>query len=166
MKEKMMEQRDASQDLASFEESREDSTDATGKIKTNITFVPGEINIEEKPETKVSQGIGNTDEEVSIDEQIPTDFTVEDCEMLCNSVINLPSLFAGAYLVRTPEQVKPFAFELYKYCQKKGIDPLSYFFDEFGMMMTGAVLAGGMYKDFQKHKEYEKKKEEEEINEE
>ena len=93
--------------------------------------------------------------------EILGEFTIEDCEMICNSLINIPAVFIGDYLMRTPEQVKPFATQLYLYCMKKGIDPMSYFFDEFGLVIAGANLAGGLYKDWKNHKEEEKLKEEE-----
>ena len=96
-------------------------------------------------------------------EEIPGEFTIEDCEMICNSLINIPAVFIGDYLTRTPEQVKPFATQLYLYCVKKGIDPMSYFFDEFGLVIAGANLAGGMYKSYREHQEEEEKKKEEEI---
>lgn len=67
-------------------------------------------------------------------------------------VVNLPGLFGKDYLKRTDEQCKPFARELYKYCNKKGIDPREYVFDEMGMCLAGAELLGGMYADHQAHK--------------
>ena len=135
------------------------SSDAsdTSSTTSTITFTPGEIKVDETPVGEVPQ-IGEEEGE-GINEELPDDFTVEDCEMLCNSIINVPSIFAGAYLIRTPEQVKPFANELYKYCVKKGINPMDYFFDEFGLLIAGVTLAGGMYKDYTEHKEKEKKKE-------
>lgn len=79
--------------------------------------------------------------------------TLEDCKDVTYMIVNLPSMFGWKHLERDDQACTPFARELFKYCEKKGIDPRDYFFDEMGMVLTGGALLGGMYRD---HREYKK----------
>ena len=78
--------------------------------------------------------------------------TFEECRDVSVMIINLPSMFGMKHLERTEEEITPFAKELHKYCERKGIDPRDYFFDEMGILLTGGALLGGMYRDHKEHK--------------
>ena len=95
-----------------------------------------------------------------IDQPDPFDFrqpeaeaavTIEECRDVTMMIVNIPGMFGMPHLARDEQQCAPFAKELHKYCERKGLDPRDWFFDEFGMCLTGFGLLGGMYRD---HKEY------------
>ena len=77
--------------------------------------------------------------------------TIEECRDVTMMIVNIPGMFGMSHLARDEQQCAPFAKELHKYCERKGLDPRDWFFDEFGMCLTGFGLIGGMWKD---HKEY------------
>lgn len=160
-----MEQQAVSQDSAFSEGSGEEIIDATGtgKINTNITFIPGEINVEEKNKTEVPQGIGSTDDE-GIDEELPEDISVESFKPILNSLINVPALYFGPWWIRSQEQTDIFATELHIYCKKKGINVRDYIFDELPLVMVGAQLAGGIYNDYKAEKKKIKKESTEDVD--
>lgn len=96
-----------------------------------------------------------------VDQPDPFDFrqpepdvpiTFEECRDVSFMVINIPSMFGFKHLERTEEEITPFAKELQKYCERKGIDPRDYFFDEMGILLAGGALLGGMYRDHKAHK--------------
>jgi hypothetical protein len=77
--------------------------------------------------------------------------TFEECRDVTMMIVNIPGMFGMSHLARDERQCAPFAKELHKYCERKGLDPRDWFFDEFGMCLTGFGLVGGMWRD---HKEY------------
>lgn len=79
------------------------------------------------------------------------DLTEKDCIELTMICVNIPGMFGNPHLERTVEQCTPFGRQLHRYCQKKGIDPSDWVFDEFGLVITGVGLVGGMWAD---HKTY------------
>lgn len=83
--------------------------------------------------------------------------TLEECQSVTKMVASLPSMFGHSYLVPESGECDPFAKELYKYCQKKQLDPRDWFFDEFGLVVTGFGIVGGMYSKFKDHKAETKK---------
>jgi hypothetical protein len=75
------------------------------------------------------------------------DLTEKDCIELTMICVNIPGLFGNPHLERSEAQCTPFGRQLHRYCQKKGIDPADYVFDEFGLVITGIGLVGGMWAD-------------------
>lgn len=75
------------------------------------------------------------------------DLTEKDCIELTMICVNIPGMLGNPHLERSVEQCTPFGRQLHKYCQKKGIDPSDYVFDEFGLVVTGIGLVGGMWAD-------------------
>lgn len=78
--------------------------------------------------------------------------TEADCIELSMICVNIPSMFGNPHLERSEAQCTPFGRQLYKYCLKKGIDPADWVFDEFGLVVTGVGLIGGMWSDHKAHK--------------
>ncbi|MHC1576729.1 MAG: hypothetical protein ACXQTE_05185 [Methanosarcinaceae archaeon] len=75
-------------------------------------------------------------------------------------VVNLPSVVGLTGVSRSEEEITPFATNLYRYCEKKGIDPSDYIFEEFGLITSGLGLVAGMiieYKAERKEKKEGKK---------
>jgi len=85
------------------------------------------------------------------------DLTEKDCIELVMLTVNIPGMFGKPHLERTEAQCTPFGRQLHRYCQKKGIDPSDWVFDEFGLVVTGAGLVGGMYADHKAFKAANKK---------
>ena len=96
----------------------------------------------------------------ALDQPDPFDFrqpeaeepvTMEDCLDVTMMVVNIPAMFGMSHLERDDAACRPFAKALSKYCNKKGIDPNDWIFDEAPLLIAGGGLLGGMYRD---HKEY------------
>ena len=138
-------------------ESSDTSSIAGTSVKTDITFTPGEIKIDETPVGEVPQ-MGEKEGE-GINEEFPEDISLEDFQPLLNSFINVPGLYFGAWWARSREQTDIFAKELHIYCQKKSINIRDYMFDELPLLMVGAQLAGGIYSDYKTEKAKKKKPE-------
>lgn len=81
----------------------------------------------------------------------------KDCIELTHICVNIPSLFGQTHLERSEAQCTPFGRQLHKYCLKKGIDPSDWVFDEFGLVVTGLGLVGGMWSDHKAFKAAKKK---------
>lgn len=81
------------------------------------------------------------------------DLTEKDCIDLVMLTVNIPGLFGNPHLERSEAQCTPLGRQLYRYCIKKGIDPSDYVFDEFGIMVTGVGLVGGMWADHKAYRE-------------
>ena len=97
------------------------------------------------PEGIAPGGFVDTEEsDVAIPEG---DLTEKDCIDLAMICVNIPSMFGNPHLERTEAQCTPFGRQLHRYCLKKGIDPSDYVFDEFGLVVTGVGLVGGMWAD-------------------
>lgn len=78
--------------------------------------------------------------------------TDEETLGFVKGILSLPHAFIIPKIPqRTDEQLKPFSHELKLYCEKKGIDIREWFFDEFGIIVTGAALAGGYFEDYKKY---------------
>ena len=87
--------------------------------------------------------------EVEVTEEEMMDFTA--------ALFSLPTIVWDKIPQRTTKQLTPFNRALYIYCNKKGIDPYDYFFDEFPLLLAGIGVCGGIYRDY---KELYPKKEE------
>ena len=79
--------------------------------------------------------------------------TFDECRDVTMMIVNIPGMFGMSHLARDEQQCSPFAKELQKYCERKGLDPRDWFFDEFGMCLTGFGLVGGMWRDHKAYKE-------------
>lgn len=90
--------------------------------------------------------IGDTSEDMAIPGD-GTEMTQDSCMDLARIVWNLPGMVWGEHLERTDDQIRPFAREMFRYCKKKQIDPSDYLFDEFGLVIIGLGVAGGMRRD-------------------
>lgn len=84
----------------------------------------------------------------SISSPVPDEYTEDDLLFLTESVASLPSIIFPKIPLRTREQIEPFNKQFFKYCKKKGINPYEYFFDEFGLVIAGVGLAGGIWRDY------------------
>lgn len=72
----------------------------------------------------------------------------EDTAFLCEAAFDLIPRFIWKELPkRTPEQLGSFNTALVRYCNKKGIDPNDYLFDELGIVIAGAIIVGGIKTD-------------------
>lgn len=146
-------------------------------VKAESKNPKSDITIKELPEKKVEdivlegeeeeegEGEGEEGEEEEGEEEeeaYDMDYAQEDVDNLCEMLLGLPALVLGDHLIRTKEQIKPFARQLYLYCQKKDINPMEYFFDELGLVLAGGVLVKGMYSD---HLEFEAKQKKEKKDE-
>ena len=101
----------------------------------------------------------------ALDQLDPFDFRQPEAEAgleydevkdLVVMLVNIPSMFGLQHLERTKIDCAPFAKELHRYCEKKGIDPREYVFDELPIIMTGLALGGGMWKDQKAYKKEHK----------
>jgi len=146
------------------EETREEeikknaSNSSDIKVKELAEKPVEDIELEREGEEE-EKGEGEEEEE-----EVPDlDYTQEDVDNLCEMIIGIPALIVGDHLIRTKAQMQPFARQLYLYCQKKGINPMDYFFDELGLVLAGGVLVRGMWDDHKKEKAKQKREKEKEA---
>ncbi len=123
----------------------------TGSTAPNSEFVDEKFEV-----IPVSAPVKPADEQApespgAISLAVADDYSEEDLLFITESVVSLPSIFLPKIPLRTKEQIAPFNHQFYRYCKKKGINPFEFFFDEFGLMMAGAGLAGGIYRDYKEH---------------
>ncbi|MFZ3385324.1 MAG: hypothetical protein WA144_15495 [Candidatus Methanoperedens sp.] len=72
--------------------------------------------------------------------------TEETTKILAESLINtLPLAIFPKLPAIEPEKVNAFNHEFYLYCQRKGINPMDYLFDEFGLAVCGLGIVGTHY---------------------
>lgn len=153
---------DQDKEMREEEIEKKSSNSSEIKVKELAEKEVEDIELEkEGEEEEEEKGDGEGEEEAP-----DIDYTQGDVDNLCEMLIGLPALFFGDHLIRTKEQVKPFARQLYLYCQKKGINPLDYFFDELGLALAGGVLVRGMWDDHKKEKAKQKREKEKEVEEE
>ena len=122
----------------------------------DINVIPTIREVEHPDETSgMDGGLPGFDEDLNSLGDMPETTTLEECESLARMVWNLPGMFIGDHLIRSDEQIKLFAKEMFLYCSKKGIDPRDYVGDWMPLAMIGGSMALGMIKD---HKAYKKSK--------
>ena len=73
----------------------------------------------------------------------------EDLMLLSSGIWSMPGMIFNRLEPLSEEQVKGWNRQLYLYCQKKGIDPFSYLFDEFGLLLSTVTLGAGIFRDYQ-----------------
>ena len=76
------------------------------------------------------------------------DYTEDDLMFMSETIWSLPQLVWEKLPDRDPEKLKKWNNQLYRYCQKKGIDPFAWFFDELPLAIATIGLAGGTYRDY------------------
>lgn len=81
-------------------------------------------------------------------QDVSDDYTEDDVMFISESLTALPCIFFPKIPVRTKEQLRPFNHQFYVYCKKKGINPFEFFFDEFGLVISGLGVAGGIWRDY------------------
>ena len=91
------------------------------------------------------------------------DYSEEQLMSLTEAVFSIPSLVWSRLQVRTNSQLQPFNKALYIYCNRRGVDPFDWFFDELPLVLAGIGVFGGMYRDYREA--YPKKPLHEEIGE-
>lgn len=130
-------------------------------VESDISFDSVKVNIapieqvDSDPEQKEQNETGEAPEQNGTP-PVSTDQTEEDLMLLSVSLWSMPSLIFKKLEPLSEEQIKGWNRQFYLYCQKKGIDPFDYLFDELGILMSTLTLGIGMYHDYQdkypKHK--------------
>ena len=124
--------------------------DPIAQLEPGVTLTTHDVS--DEPEYQEVQGFAPQPDPFDFREAEPeAAVTLDECKDVTMMIVNIPGMFGMSHLTRDEQQCAPFAKELHKYCERKGLDPRDWFFDEFGMCLTGFGLVGGMWKD---HKEY------------
>ena len=134
------------------------------KLKPTTEFTDANVGVEELPPTPIEQppieGGAIEGEEAPPEEE---EFSLEDSQNICQAMWNIPSVIFGEHLVLDGSQTNSFAKQFHIYCEKKGINPYDYFFDEFGLIMVAIPIVQYMRKQHIEFKETEEKKETEKL---
>lgn len=94
-----------------------------------------------------------------------SDFNEQDAQLLAQAIWNVPGAMFGDYLAPDPKLVDRWGTQLFRYCERKGINMWDYAFDELPLLMSSMMLGGSMVKKYSEHKkelEIEKKLKEKE----
>jgi hypothetical protein len=95
---------------------------------------------------KEEQGQGQPGQSIPGAQISASGLTEETTKILAESLINtLPLAIFPKLPAIEPEKVNAFNHELYLYCQRKGINPMDYLFDEFGLVVCGVGIAATHY---------------------
>jgi len=78
------------------------------------------------------------------------DYNEQDCMMICSALFSIPSIVYDKIPLRTEKDLTAFNHQLYIYCVRKNINPFDYFFDEFGIVVAGITVCGGIVRDYKK----------------
>ena len=130
--------------------------DPIAQLEPGVTLTTHDVS--DEPEYQEVQGFAPQPDQFDFREPEPeAAVTLEECRDVTMMIVNIPGMFGMSHLARDDQQCAPFAKELHKYCERKGLDPRDWFFDEFGMCLAGFGLVGGMYRDHKAHKAEHKK---------
>lgn len=131
---------------------------------TILSFTPAEIEVVEEPLIQIetppsSQGEGIGDGTLS--EGVPPqseEFDLEDAEDLSESVWNIPAALFGKHLEIQKPSTDKFARPMYRYCQRKGINPFEYLpmGNELPMIFAATAIIGELRRLHNEHKKGEK----------
>ena len=113
-------------------------------------------------DTKVGDVPQFQESEKTEEQEALSDFSVEDARLLAQSLWNVPGAIFGDYMVPDKALVDRWGDQLFRYCERKGINMWDYAFDELPLAISTMMLGGSMVKKYSEHKkeEDEKKKEE------
>lgn len=132
----------------------EEKTTPTGAYtKVDLTVTPVVKNVADIPH--VTEDEDNKTQDV---------FSKTDAKFFSDMIWAIPPSIFGDYMTPNDAAVKNFGEQLFTYCERKGLNPYSYLFDELGLVLaTGAICAdlGVKYRKHKKELEEEEKKEEE-----
>lgn len=116
------------------------------KVKQIVKKVPDIPEVTEESEKKP---------EVSI-------FSKDDAKFFSQMIWNLPPAIIGDYMEANEKLVKTFGEQLFSYCERKGLNPYDYLFDELGLLLATGAICADLGVKYRKHKKEEEKKEKEE----
>jgi hypothetical protein len=108
------------------------------QIKKNVPDIPEQKEEEKKPDTS---------------------FSKEDSKFFAQMIWNIPPAVMGDYLTVDEKLVNTWGEQLFAYCERKGLNPYDYLFDELGLVMSTGVIAASLVAKYKKHKKEEKEKE-------
>lgn len=123
-----------------------------GQGSTKIEIIPITADIAPAGQTAPQPGIPIASSLISED----------STRILAETCINTLPLAIWPKLPRIDEKlVNDFNHEFYLYCQRKGINPMDYLFDEFGLVVCGLGIVSTHYQNYQEIYGKNKKKTEE-----
>ena len=89
-------------------------------------------------------------------------FSKEDAKFFSEIVWNIPESVWGEYMAANPKAVTNFGLQLFSYCEKKGINPYDYIFEELGLVMAAGVIVTDLASKYRKHQKELREAEKEE----
>ena len=124
------------------------------KEKTTATGAYKKVDLKVVPVIKDVADIPHVKE----DEENKTQdvFSKTDAKFFSDMIWAIPPSIFGDYMTPNDAAVKNFGEQLFTYCERKGLNPYSYLFDELGLVLaTGAICAdlGVKYREHKKELE-------------
>lgn len=119
-------------------------------VEPNIDFSSVNIVPIEQVESESQEQPDETEVEGPEQQVQPSVENIEgDLMLLSSGIWSMPGMIFNRLTPLSEEQVKGWNRQLYLYCQKKGIDPFTYLFDELGLLLSTVTLGAGIFRDYQ-----------------
>ena len=134
----------------------------TGEEKTTSTGAYKKLDLTVTPVVKNVPDIPHVAEDE--EKKIENVFSKTDAKFFSDMIWAIPPSIFGDYMTPNDAAVKNFGEQLFTYCERKGLNPYSYLFDELGLVLATGAMCADLSVKYRKHKkELEEAKEAEDA---
>ena len=130
-----------------------------GEEKTTPTGAYTKVDLKVVPVVKNVADIPHVTEDE--DKVVETTFSKEDAKFFGDLIWNIPEAIFGEYMTVDQKLKTNWSLQFFSYCERKGLDPYSYMFDELGLVLATGVIATNLAAKYRTHKKELEKAEEE-----
>lgn len=118
------------------------------------------LQIEINPVTKDVPDIPEINEDEKKEQAKVVIFSQTDSKFFAQMIWNMPPAIFGDYMQVNEKLVATFGEQLFSYCERKGLNPYDYLFDELGIVLATGAICMDLGMKYKAHKKEEEEKEE------